>query len=137
MADLPPVPPSDKVEIQSPFEPVEVNFLLHLINFYQPLVAEVLSQAPPADLMGLMAFLTAAIEIQDPVAGVAFDEMRGFFRQIYPVLLEKNREENPQDATPGQNFIIIYPRPSEDIPAISPITDEPRIITPGGSGRIN
>lgn len=125
---LPPAP----VEINCSSD--EANYFVHIVDFYRPLLQEIVEKVPPLELLALLAFLQSALEVQMQEARGAFDEVREFFNQVYPALLHNHSKEHPEDFV-GQNFVIVIPTPGPT-PVVSPFEEKPRIIMPG-NGIVN
>lgn len=139
MDDIIPILPTTQEE-EAPIEVVftkeEVNYFVQAIDFFQPLIKSLFDNVTPTDLPIILAFIQSVLETQIPDLGGAFDEVRALFNQLYPMVLEDFKAKNPEEAEASKtNVIVLYSKPTQEVPAVS-LSDEPRIIIPG-NGSIN
>lgn len=102
-----PAPPPDPpaLDVLNETERKIAAYLLERVDWMAELIAHTTKQLNPADILILCSFLVGAMEDQDPVQGQAFVEMKEFFRQLNPKIMEAANVIKE----PG-NFHIIVPR---------------------------
>lgn len=127
--------PSGGPPLQVVFSEDEANYLLHVIGFFGPLLKEFTNRFSPGDLVAVLGFLQAALETQVPGLRGAFDDVREFFDNVYPLLLKADAKENGEVTEP-QSLMLVFPQPAPGTPAVSPLEEEPRIII-AGNDRVN
>lgn len=114
---IPPAPPSpDSPPIPFVFTADQCNYLIHKVDFYrtemQKLVDVVLNGGQgPGDLIIIMAFLLSVMETQIPVLREDFEEIRTFWNQIYPAMIQLDIEQHPDDVIDvANNFMLVWPK---------------------------
>ena len=71
------------------------------------------------------------METQVPELAEGFNSTRAFFDLTYPPFLAGHLHVHPEDDKGEDSVLIVVPSPTPGLPAVEPVDNSPRIITPG------
>jgi hypothetical protein len=128
----PPGPPADNTAgpVPSSVESNEAFYFLHVLDRYREIIQQVSSNIPPLELLVVLGFLQAALEVQLPVAREAFEEVRGWFDLVYPGMLNHFRNTSGEEI-PENQLLIVTPSIKGSNVLVTPAGEESKLLTPG------